>query len=196
MLHFTHLGTNQVRGSWHRERSLAWNVSLSKMVILLLFWFLFGCSKGLGRWVPKRVADYNSQSHCFAWFCDECKLILIVMNVIWILFASAHLGDATGVARREDVRQEPLRGLPTGDSCKWLFSNKNFRMWSLTTEDYCESISLTFSNELNSRIFRNCCCQAPSAWSKWSKPELGVRQKHQDDLRQRQGEGLSFSTIF
>ena len=86
MLHFTHLGTNQVRGSWHRGRSLAWNVSLSKIVILLLFLFLFACSEGLGRWVPERVADYISQSHCFAWFCDECKSILIVMNVI--LFCS------------------------------------------------------------------------------------------------------------
>ena len=28
-----------------------------------------------------------------------------------------HLGEATGVASREGVRQEPRRGLPIGDSC-------------------------------------------------------------------------------
>ena len=28
-----------------------------------------------------------------------------------------HLGEATGVASRDGVRQEPRRGLPMGDSC-------------------------------------------------------------------------------
>ena len=28
-----------------------------------------------------------------------------------------HLGETTGVASRDGVRQEPRRGLPMGDSC-------------------------------------------------------------------------------